>query len=45
MMPHAKTDGGPVMSTERLNVLLTEFQVLKNEIDLKLRMVYQIYVT
>lgn len=32
------------MSTERLNVVLTEFQVLRNEIDLKLRMVYQIYI-
>ena len=32
------------MSTERLNVVLAEFRALRNEIELKLKMVYQIYV-
>lgn len=32
------------MSTDRLSVALAEFQALRNEIDLKLRMFYQIYV-
>jgi hypothetical protein len=32
------------MSTEKLNVVLAEFQTLRNEVNLKLKMVYQIYV-
>jgi len=32
------------MPTERLNVVLAEFTALRNEIELKLKMVYQIYV-
>lgn len=32
------------MSTERLKVVLAEFQTLRNEVLLKLQMVYQIYV-
>ena len=32
------------MSTDRLSVALAEFQALRNEIDLKLRMFYQIYL-
>lgn len=39
-----KAHGGPAMATDRLNVVLTEFQVLRSEIDLKLKMVYQIYI-
>jgi hypothetical protein len=44
MVTHAKTNGGKVMSTERLNVVLTEFRVLRDEIHLKLQMFYQIYI-